>query len=251
LTRQATRATLVALVLLALGSAPAWAIPPSGGTIVLKTGKLGVTSTGLVSAPGAVKWKAGASDTAGVGCCTYRVSGGPRPSNTMTANKFNVNLRNNTTYAYVIDGYDAAGAYLGRTFAPGESYVTFFSAEDDGDAGYTSGWLTGRTSGAYGGSLHYTFQDGATATFGPVYGSSFGIVMEKGGYGVANIWLDGRLVATVDCFSPTLQQRQIVHVSSPDRAGFDETHFISIERSPASADGRAIALDGLAVLFSD
>jgi hypothetical protein len=58
LTRQATRATLVALVLLALGSAPAWAIPPSGGTIVLKTGKLGVTSTGLVSAPGAVKWKA-------------------------------------------------------------------------------------------------------------------------------------------------------------------------------------------------
>jgi hypothetical protein len=254
--RQVWRVMALALVLLALGTATAWAVPPTNGTIVLKKGKLGVTSDGAISSPGAVKWRAAASET-GAACCTYRITGTPRPFNSTTATTFNVKLAFSAVrdgYSYRIDGYDAAGSFLGSTFAPEESYLTYLRADDDGMAGYQPGWSTGRVTGAYGGSLHYTFQKGTAATFGPTYGSSFGVVFQKcPACGIADIWLDSRLVATVDTYASTIQPRQILYVTSPDRSGYDGYHTITVELSPngGNPDGRVVEVDGLAYLLSD
>jgi hypothetical protein len=251
--RQATRTALVALVLLALGAAPAWAIPPSVGTIVLHTGKFGVsTSTGAVNAPGLVKWRPGASDTAGVGCCTYQISGGPRPFDTTTATSFPIRrIWSNSIYPYFIDGYDAAGTYVGRTFAPAEGHSTTISALDDAEAAYTSGWTTPFRTGAYRKHVHRTTVEGATATFGPVNGSSFGVVLTKSPVaGIAEVWLDGTFIRSFDCYSPTEQPRRIVAVVSPERAGFDRDHVISIKLSAASVAGESLEVDGLAFLHN-
>jgi hypothetical protein len=256
--RRVGQAIALALVTLAVAAAPAWAVAPSGGTIVVQPGKLGVTADGRITAPGLVKWKPAASDAAGVGCCTYRVTdlqNGGRVTTT-TAKKFPITLRDGVgkrEYAYQIDGYDAAGSYLGQTFAPAESFITFFQASDDNDSevGYTAGWDTRSQTGAFGGRVHRALRAGATATFGPVYGNSFGVVMAKGPtMGSVEIWLDGRLVASVGLNAPTLQTRQIVHVTAPDRAGFDRTHVISVVAGP-DAGRLDVLLDGFVFTWND
>jgi hypothetical protein len=254
--RQVGRAVALALVTLALGAGPAWAIPPSVGTIVLQPGKLGVsTSTGAVSAPGLVKWRPGASDTAGVGCCTYRISGRPRPFDTTTATSFPVKLHTAADYAYRIDGYDAAGTYLGKTLAPPFTYVTMMGVLGDDSAAYTTtGWSRKSVPGALDGDVHRTTSQFATATFGPIYGSSFGVVVQKGPTaGVAEFALDGsRVSAIIDLYSPTVQNRQIVFVASPNRAGGDVSHVLSVQLSPGNNPaGATLSLDGLVYLTSD
>jgi hypothetical protein len=89
------------------------------------------------------------------------------------------------------------------------------------------------------------------ATFGPVDGSSFGVVLTKSPVaGIADVWLDGTFIGRFDCYSPTEQRRRIVAVMSPERAGFDRDHVISIKLSAASVAGESLEVDGLAFLHN-
>jgi len=63
---------------------------------------------------------------------------------------------------------------------------------------YSSGWQTVSTSNAYGGSYRETTQNGATVTF-PFIGQSFSILYKGGvSFSKFDIYLDGKLVATLD-----------------------------------------------------
>ena len=63
---------------------------------------------------------------------------------------------------------------------------------------YSSGWQTVSASNAYGGSYRETTQNGATVTF-PFTGQSFSILYKGGvSFSKFDIYLDGKLVATLD-----------------------------------------------------
>jgi hypothetical protein len=242
---------IAALLCLGLFAPAAWAKAPSNGDIVIKRGTLHVDPSGEPSAQGRVKWRKGASDTPGVDCCTNRVYplDGTGTFFDTTANRFSIRLTP-TFRAYRIDSYDAAGAYVGSTFAPDETFVDAFEVDDDASWSFTGDWTPSIRSGAYEGGVTRTTAAGASARF-ELTAHSFGIVVTKGpGFGSAAVYLDGKLVGTVDCYAATIRTRKIALVVSPDRAGFDEHHELTVVNL-ATAGRPRLEIDAMATLWSD
>ena len=253
--------TIAVSLCLGVFAAPAWAKAPAGGDIVIKRGTLRVSATGEATAPGLVKWTQGASETPGVDCCTnrvYRYDGSGSPVFDTAANRFSIVLSDQTNPRfYQIDSYDANGAFLGSTFAPEESYGDYFEVVDDVDYpdypgwSYTGRWTQSQRSGAYGGGVTWTRTAGDSATFGPGTAHSFGLVVTKGpAFGSAAVYLDGQPAATIDCHAATLGKRKIAFVLSPDRAGFDGGHELTIVNLATPGHPR-LEIDAMAMLWSD
>lgn len=73
---------------------------------------------------------------------------------------------------------------------------------------YSSGWQTVTTTKAYNGSYKETTQDGASVVL-PFTGQSFSIIYRGGAYGKLDVFIDAKLVATLDekLATDTYQQR--------------------------------------------
>jgi hypothetical protein len=247
---------IAASLCLGVLAAPAWAKAPAGGDIVIKRGTLRVSATGEATARGLVKWTQGASETPGVDCCTNRVYtlDGSGSFFDTAANRFSIVLSHPIPHAYQIDSYDANGAFLGSTFAPEESYGDYFEVVDDVDYpwwSYTGRWTQSQRSGAYRGGVTWTRTVGDSATFGPGASHSFGFVVTKGpAFGSAAVYLDGQPAGTIDCHAATLGKRKIALVLSPDRAGFDGWHELTIVNLATPGHPR-LEIDAMAILWSD
>lgn len=118
---------------------------------------------------------------------------------------------------------------------------------DSAAVSYVGGWRFDYDSSASGGSIHYTAEGGAAAqlTFS---GSNISWSTRRWPWsGIANVYLDGRLVSVVDCYAGQTRDRQVVYSASfPERG----VHTIRIERSGrknAASSGTSLILDALHV----
>ena len=113
------------------------------------------------------------------------------------------------TYYFRARARDAAGN-LGAFSSPRRTSVPV----DDAHLSYSSGWKKTSQSGAYLGSTHYAKLKGKTAsrTFA---GSAVVVRVTKGkGRGKAGIYLDGKLVKTIDTYATKTRVRQAVYSAS-------------------------------------
>lgn len=250
--------TIAAALCLGLLAAPAWARSPAGGDIVIKQGTLRVDAAGAWTAPGLVKWRKGASETPGVDCCTNRVYplDGTGSFFDIASNRFSIALSESEPRAFQIDSYDAGGVFVGSTFAPDETFGDHFNIVDDDEHepwlwSFTGDWTKSQRSGAYRGGVAWTTTAGDSAHFGAVTAHSFGVVVTKGpAFGSATVYLDGQPAGTIDCHAATLRKRKIAIVFSPDRAGFDSQHDLTIVNLATPGHPR-LEIDAMTMLWSD
>lgn len=112
----------------------------------------------------------------------------------------------------------------------------------------SAGWVRRSGSAAYGTRFLASSRGGATVTR-PTYGQSYTLWLVRGPYeGRADITLDGRLVKTVDLYSPVTQWRYPVVVGSVGRVGL---HTVGVrvrgDRNPA-ARSTEVCVDALVAL---
>lgn len=129
-------------------------------------------------------------------------AGGPATSTT-----FSFTL--GTTYKFRVRAQDLAGNW--STWTEGPSFVTSGYNQGHSSVTYPAGtWTRVESSGAYGGDLKYATASGARARFS-FTGREVAWVAPKGPTrGRAEMWVDGTKVATLDLYSSTGQQRQVV-----------------------------------------
>ncbi len=111
-----------------------------------------------------------------------------------------------------------------------------------------SGWRRVSTSTAYGGSVTYSSSAGRTArtTF---VGSAFAWVSTRArNRGRAEVWLDGRRVATVSLYSRSTSYRRIVWSTSFATAGEHTVVIKVLGRHAAGATGNRVDIDAFVVL---
>lgn len=127
-------------------------------------------------------------------------------------------------------------------------------------AAYSRGWASGSLRGAYGGRVHYAAAAGKTVKFvvrsAPISHStdvsqcqSLAWVSTKGpDRGIAEVLLDGRKVATVNLYAPTVQTRQVVWARNVNPSG---SYVLEIEvlgtRNRAST-GTRVDVDAFVLL---
>jgi len=109
-------------------------------------------------------------------------------------------------------------------------------------ATFTGAWKATSQSGAYMGKVKSTRARGAAATF-KATGKSFSVLVTKGpGRSKAKVYVDGRLVRTIDTRAVSATYRQLIAIKSFTRAG---VHVVRVVNS-ATAGRTRLDLDGLA-----
>ena len=155
-----------------------------------------------------------------------------------------------TVYRYRVTAVDRAGNESSPT---DDVKVTTLEAVGSGvyentDAGlsYSGSWTTSESDSDSKGSS--TLLAGTGWVQLSFKETSFSWIARTGDYlGIANVWIDGQQVATVDLYSPDPGYRSVVYVSPTLSYG---VHTVRIERSGnknAASSGRSINLDKLYV----
>lgn len=190
----------------------ALAAAPSAATLRLRTGTLGLSSSGAGRAPAVLRWTQGASSTPGVGCCTNEIYDGQGAFlGQTTGGSWQLALRESSVYTFRIDAYDRRGTYVGTAFSDPPGYFDGYGISGPGAFTYTDGWHRQSLSGSWGGSVEYSTAAGATATI-HLGCRAFGLVMTKGpAYGSARVTVDGAST-TINLHAATRTTRQIVLV---------------------------------------
>ena len=239
-----TRTTTASLVVTD-GIGPVTAPP---GAILLSGGVLGSST-----APVRATWSA--TDPSGV--ASYQVqrqaNGGSWSTvhSSTTATYVNQSLSTSATYRYRVRATDKAGNVGGWTRGPTISAV--LAQQTSTAAQYAGSWPTTNTSSASGGSLTYTTQTRASASF-TFTGSAIAWVASMGpDRGVASIYIDGVYVAPVSLNATTYKSKAIVYAKSWSTSGrhtilisvrgtaghprIDVDAFVRIVRTPISSRG--------------
>ena len=114
-----------------------------------------------------------------------------------------------TTYRFQVQAVDVYGNIGAFTAAP-----TFTVPDTDNSfsSSYAGSWSGVNLASAFGGSVHESTVSGATANpSNPQSASSFAWVSTLGpDRGIAQVKIDGQLVATVDLYAPTQSTAQVV-----------------------------------------
>jgi len=111
-----------------------------------------------------------------------------------------------------------------------------------------SGWTTSRTATAYGGSVRYATKSGRTVTV-TLTGSSFALVSTMGrAKGKAEVWVDGKRVASLDLYASTTKVRQIVWSIRYATPGAHTVVLKVLGKKNAKATGTQVDLDGMLAL---
>jgi hypothetical protein len=114
---------------------------------------------------------------------------------------------------------------------------------DDANANwsYTGSWSTLSTSGPYAGTLHYTSDATATASF-PFTGTGFVLSYTKfSNRGNIEVWVDGSLLTTLNANNPSLTWQNTY--SSP---GYTGPHTVTLRHGGPA--GAIIDIDAIQVL---
>ena len=122
-----------------------------------------------------------------------------------TATSATVFLTSGNSYDFQVQANDS----LGRTsvWSPGERF--FLNGDINppipGPRFRTGTWLSSTLTGAWGGYVNYTTQQNASWD---VRGAVTWIGTKGPNYGSADVYVNGALAATVDCYAPTIMKRQ-------------------------------------------
>lgn len=197
-----------------------------------------IQRTGLRGSSVRVKLSWGATDANGVSSYQLQQStnGGAFTTVSLaspTATTTTQTLARDTGYQFQVRFTDGVGFTSGYAIGPAfevdnngnsvsEAFVVKLYDDTTTAATYSSGWISGGESGAYGGSVHHAARAGRTVKFnvratdvaqstGVSQAQSLAWVSTKGpDRGMAEVLIDGRDVATVDLYAPTLQTHQVV-----------------------------------------
>ncbi|NUS15358.1 MAG: hypothetical protein HOY69_28865 [Streptomyces sp.] len=163
------------------------------------------------------------------------------PDQTTNDNASN-SISNNLIYDYMQGLSDGGAVYLEGS--QGETLYNLTGAVDDGSVAitYTGTWtnVPSGASGYFGDSRHATGTRGDSFSY-TFSGTGIDYITATGpGSGQANVYVDGTLNQTADCYSATTEYQQVCARVRGLPAG---THTLRVE----NADGTAMGLDALNV----
>jgi GH25 family lysozyme M1 (1,4-beta-N-acetylmuramidase) len=167
-----------------------------------------------------------------------RGSWSPIPLAPLTATSTLAGYHVSHTYRQRVHATDGLGNVGGWAYGP--VLKPILTQQTSSSVHYSGTWSTTTTRYASGGSLRYTKSKGASASF-TFTGSSIGWLSYKGpNRGKAAVYVDGVLKATVNLYSSTYANRQVVFVTSWTTSG---SHTIKVVCLGTSGHPR-IDLDG-------
>lgn len=210
---------------------------------------LGDTALGKTMVPARVTWSA--TDATGIAGYELEASqnGGGFTKVTLsspTDTGVSRLLTPGASYSYRVRATDGQGNASG--WAQAAAFKVRASQESDPGITYSGTWAPYSNTGYYGGSARYSTTPGSTATL-TFSGSSVAWISTRyKNRGIAEVWLDGAKVATVDLYSATLGIRSPVWhfngLSSP------RSHTLQVRvlgtRNPASGSAR-VDLDAFVI----
>jgi hypothetical protein len=144
----------------------------------------------------------------------------PSPTNSSTV----------TTYRYQVQATSLQGQVSAFAVGPTLSVAT---TDDNASVSYGGTWAAGALSGANGGAVHFSSTANSFATLPTGFtGTAIGLASTLGpDRGIAQITVDGSVVASLDLYSPTLQAGQVVW-SEDGLASSDPHHQSGRHRYP-------------------
>jgi hypothetical protein len=232
---------------------PAWALAPSHANITFATGStVDVTATG-VTASAVLVWTAGASDISGVGCCTSDVVDAVTDATLVEATaqtSFPFRWASEDSKRFRVDSFDARGNYVGSAFTNAPTFVSLFGDPPDSDATYTGAWSTRTTASALDGSLHFSTAKGAAATFSANVRTLAWITTVGPAHGSAQVFVDGRQVATISTHAATVGFRRVKFARAWWGGPNDPVHTIRIVNAGTAGHSR-VDVDGFLAVTED
>jgi hypothetical protein len=170
------------------------------------------SAVGAVTIPVLESWPA---DSDPNGICGYRLQesmNGGRYSGVRLRSPVSTSvamqLYPSTTYSFRLSVTDCAGISSGWGVQP--DFAPLAWQESSARLSYSEAWRTVGISGAYGGSLKYSTATGASVT-GAFFATGMAWVSETGPrFGKATVYVDGVAVKTVNLYSASVHEAQIV-----------------------------------------
>jgi hypothetical protein len=245
---------LAGAVVAAVFAAPAWALAPSHANITFRVGSTvrQNTSAGEITASAILAWRPGAGDIGGVACCTNDISDadGFRFLGETTSNRFSFLWNAGRSLRLEVDSYDARGNYVGTAFTNAPTFVSLLGEDTDDDAAYRGAWSTQSTVQALDGSLHYSTARGASATWTASVRTIAWVTTVGPTHGLARVYVDGRLAATVSTHAAATGYRRIAFARAWWDGPNDRTHMIRIVNAGTPGHSR-VDVDGFVNVGED
>jgi hypothetical protein len=149
------------------------------------------------------------------------------------------------THRFRVSATDQRGATSAYTIGKPLSIVV--QQEDSASIVFTGAWTANANASFYGGGARTASSPAsATLTFS---GTSVSWVTSKGpGRGKAEVWLDGVKRATIDLYTPTARNRQVVFARNGLAAGNHTIEIRPLGTKNAASTGTGVVLDAIVVL---
>ena len=234
-------------------AAPAWALGPSHANITFATGStVNATATG-VTASAALVWTPGASDIHGVGCCKSditRTTTGDKLVEGTTQSRFPFLWNSDDSMRFQVDSFDNRGNYVGTAFTNAPSFVSLVGEVPDALMTYAGNWHTQTTADALDGSVHFSTAKGASATLSANVRTFAWITTVGPTHGSAQVYLDGKLVATVSTHAASVGHRRIAFTRAWWGGPNDPVHTIRVVNAGTPGHSR-VDVDGVLTVTED
>jgi hypothetical protein len=153
-----------------------------------------------------------------------------------------------TTYRFQVQAIDIYGN--ASAFTPGPTF-TVPDTDNSFSSSYSGSWSGVNLASAFGGSVHESSVASATANpSNPQSASSFALVSTLGpDRGIAQIRVDGQLVATVDLYAPTQTAAQLVWaINGLSLTSTHQIQVVSTGTRSASATAAKVDYDAILAL---
>jgi hypothetical protein len=153
-------------------------------------------------------------------------------------------------YQFRVRATDNAGNTSGWTLGP----VSRVQVEDEVSPNitYSGTWTSGAAAGAWGGNLKRSAIAGARAVLKvPVGSRSVTWLVPKGtDQGIAEVWLDGGKIATIDLYSAGPMQRRFLLVRNPNPLTAHSLEIRVLGTKNSSSSAAIVSVDGAVSLRS-
>jgi hypothetical protein len=163
---------------------------------------------------------------------------------TRTATSVDVAVQPGASYRFRVRAVDSGGN-VSAWASTGKAKV-FLVQENASGVTYSGSWARVALSGASGGYVRHSTAAGAAARL-TFTGSSIALVSTRGpGRGIAEVWLDGSRVATVDLYAASVQKARVVWAAAV-AAGSHQLEVRVTGTRNAAATAARVDIDALLV----
>jgi TRAP-type uncharacterized transport system substrate-binding protein len=133
-------------------------------------------------------------------------------------------------------------------FALGSPFKILTFQESSTSIAYLATWTTATLAGSYGGSVKFASAAGAKATLTFTGNYVSWVARKSSDRGIAEVWLDGVKVATVDLYSATAADRREVFTKAVSATGTHKLEVRVLGTKNASSTGTRVDVDAFVVL---